>query len=101
MLASLMVTQNTDLSFALFFNLRVNVLFDEKLFNKQGKTQTFLDFSKIANTVSFSFQVYIEKYRNLTYLEQINDEMNKTEQDRLEVIYISVLLQIVSPAEDV
>ena len=56
MLASLMVTWNTDLSFALFFNLRVNVLFDEKLFNKQGKTQTFLDFSKIANTVSFHFR---------------------------------------------
>ena len=59
-----------------------------KNFSTNKEKRKLLDFSKIANTVSFSFQVYIEKYRNLTYLEQINDEMNKTEQDRLEVIYI-------------
>ena len=34
---------------------------------------------------SAALQMYMEKFRNLTYLEQQLEEYNKTEEDRMEV----------------
>lgn len=43
------------------------------------------EYEKIEVELSRLYEVYMEKFRNLTYLEQQLDEYNRLEQDKFEV----------------
>lgn len=46
----------------------------------------FMDeYEKLEGELSKQYQVYVEKHRNLSYLEHLLEEHNKVEQDQMEV----------------
>lgn len=57
----------------------------KRLKSLESVRPAFMDeYENLEKDLEALYKLYIEKYRNLTYLEQINEEANKTEQDRLE-----------------
>ena len=49
------------------------------------------EYEKLEVELQKQYDVYMEKHRNLTYLEHQLEEYNKTEQDRMEVLSSSWL----------
>ncbi len=48
----------------------------------------FMDeYEKLEAELSQQYQVYIEKHRNVSYLEHLLEEHNKVEQNQMEVSY--------------
>ena len=46
----------------------------------------FMDeYEKLEGELSKQYEVYVEKHRNLSYLEHLLEEHNKVEQDQMEV----------------
>ena len=46
----------------------------------------FMDeYEKLEGELSKQYKVYVEKHRNLSYLEHLLEEHNKVEQDQMEV----------------
>ena len=45
------------------------------------------EYEKIEVELARLYEVYMEKFRNLTYLEQQLDEYNRQEQDKFEVLF--------------
>ena len=43
------------------------------------------EYEKLEEEVQRLYEIYMQKFRNLSYLEQLLDEYNRTEEDRNEV----------------
>lgn len=56
----------------------------KRLKSLESVRPAFMDeFEGLEKELEVLYQTYVEKYRNLSYLEHLNDEMTKTEQDKL------------------
>ena len=54
----------------------------------------FLDeYEKLEVELSKQYEMYMERHRNLCYLEHQLEEYNKVEQDRMEVHYIAIQIE--------
>ena len=57
----------------------------------------FMDeYDKLDGELSKQYEVYVEKHRNLSYLEHLLEEHNKVEQNQMEVsMYVIVVREVV------